>query len=93
MGKQKFLDLVTEVACLDPGCLLIRGFDWIIADCHKLRVTSPYGQELKRTLEIGEVTDFFEFIENLEHAKYVSLIHEGDMESPRVHTGQVFDGT
>jgi len=40
-GKQKILDLVTEVACLEPGCPLILGFDWITAHCDKLRVTSP----------------------------------------------------
>jgi len=30
-GKNKTLDLVTEVACLEPGCPLILGFDWITA--------------------------------------------------------------
>jgi len=37
------------------------------------------------------VTDFSEFDEILEHAKYVYLIHVGEMESPRVPTGQAFD--
>jgi len=91
LGKQKILDLVTEVACLEPGCPLILGCDWITAHCDKLRVTSPYGLELKGALEIKEVTDFSEFDEILEHAKYVGLIHEGEMESPRVPTGQAFD--
>jgi len=90
-GKEKILVLVTEVACLEPGCPLILGFDWITAQCDKLRVTSPYGLELKRALEIEEVTDFSEFDEILEHTKYVGLIHVGEMESPRVPTGPVFD--
>jgi len=90
-GKQKILDLVTEVACLEPGCPLILGFDWITAHCDKLRVTSPYGLELRRALEIEEVTDFSEFDEILEHAKYVGLIHVGETDSPRVPTGQAFD--
>jgi len=90
-GKKKIFDLVTEVACLEPGCPLISGFDWIIAQCDKLRVTSPYALELKRALEIKEVTDFSEFDEILEHAKYVGLIHVGEMESPRVPSGQAFD--
>jgi len=87
LGKPKILDLVTEVACLEPGCLLILGLDWIAAHCDKLRVTSPYGLELKHALEIEELTDFSEFDELLEHAKYVGLIHVGEMESPRVPTG------
>jgi hypothetical protein len=37
------------------------------------------------------VTDFSEFDEILEHAKYVGLIHVGKMESPRVPTGQAFE--
>ena len=90
-GKQKILDLVTEVACLRPGCLPILGFDWITRHCDKLRVTSPYGLELKCALEIEEVTDFSHFDEIQEHVKCVSLIHTGEMESPRVPTGQVFD--
>jgi len=90
-GKLKLLALVTEVACLEPGCLLILGFGWITAHCAKLRVTSPYCVELKRRLEIEEVTDFSEFDEILEHAKYVGLIHMGKMEFPRVPTSQAFD--
>jgi len=39
---------------------------------YKLRVTSPYGLELKCGLEIEEVIDFLEFGEILEHAKYVA---------------------
>ena len=89
--KEKILDLVTEVVCLEPGCPLILGFDWITADCDKLRVTSPYGLKVKRALEIAELTDFSEFDEMLEHAKYVGFIHVGEMESPRVRTGQMFD--
>jgi len=46
---------------------------------------------LKRALEIEEVMDFSEFDEIPEYAKYVSLIHVGKMESPRVPTGQAFD--
>jgi len=42
-------------------------------------------------LEIVEVTVFSEFDEILEHAKYVGSIHVGEMESPRVPTGQAFD--
>ena len=42
-------------------------------------------------MEIEEVTHFSEFDEILEHAKYVGLIHVGEMESPRVPTGQAFD--
>jgi len=90
-GKQKILDLVTEVACFEPGCQLILGFDWITAQCDKLRVTSPYGLKLKRALEIEEVMDFTKFDEILEHAKYVGLINVGEMESPRVPTAQGFD--
>jgi len=90
-GKQKNLDLVTEVASLEPGCPLILGFDWITEHCDKLRVTSPHGLELMRALEIEGGTDFSEFDEILEHAIFVSLIHVGEMESPRVPTGQVFD--
>jgi len=60
-GKQKILDLVTEVVRLEPGCPLILGFDWITAHCDKLRVTSAYGLELKHALENEEVMDFFEF--------------------------------
>jgi len=56
--KQKILDLVTEVACLKPGCPLILEFHWITAHCNKLRVTSSYGLKLKRGLEIEEVMYF-----------------------------------
>jgi len=90
-GKQKILDLVTEVVCLEPGCPLILGFDWITWHGYKLRVTSPYGLELKRALEIEEVTDFSKLDEIPEHAKYVGLIYVGKMESPRVPTSQAFD--
>jgi len=82
LGKQNFLDLDTQVVWLEPGCLLSLGFDWITAHCDKLRVTSYYCLELKRALEIEEVTDFSEFEEILAHAKYVSLICVGKMESP-----------
>jgi len=74
-GKNKTLDLVTEVACLEAGCALILGFNWITAQWDKLRITTPYGLELKRALEIEEVTDFSEFGEILEQSSYVSLIH------------------
>jgi hypothetical protein len=87
-GKDKTLDLVTEVACLEPGCPLILGFDWITAQCDKLRVTTPYGLELKRALEIEEVTDFSEFGEILEQSSYVGLIHVGEWESRRLSTGK-----
>ena len=59
--------------------------------CDNLRLTSPYGLELKRALEIEEVTDFSKFDEILEDAKYVGLIHKDEMEPPRVPTGQSFD--
>jgi len=88
-GKNKTLDLVTEVACLEPGCPLILGFDWITAQYDKLRVTTPYGLELKRALEIKEVTDYSEFGEILELSSYVSLIHVGKWESRRLPTGKV----
>jgi len=42
-------------------------------------------------LEIEEVSDFSEFDEILEYGKYVGLIHVGEMQSPRVPTGQAFD--
>jgi len=88
-GKNKTLDLVTEVACLEPGCSLILGFDWIRAQCDKLRVTTPYGLELKRALEIEEVTDFSEFGEILEQSSYVGLIHVRKWESRHLSTGKV----
>jgi len=92
LGKQKILDLVSEVACLEPTCTLMLGFDWITGHCGKLKVTSNYGLELKRSLEIEmEVMDFSEFDNILEHAKCVSLIHVCEMESPRVSTGQAFN--
>jgi len=50
-GKNKTLDLVTEVACLEPGYPLVLGFDWITVQCDKLKVTTSYGLELKRALE------------------------------------------
>jgi len=37
-----------------------------MVQCDKLRVTTPYGLELKRALEIEEVMDFWEFGEILE---------------------------
>jgi len=89
--KPKILDLATEVVCLEPGCLPILGLDWITAHCDKLKDTSSYGLDLKCTLEIEEVMDFSEFDEVLEHAKYIGLIPVGEMESPRVPTGQTFD--
>jgi len=90
-GKQKILDLFTEVVCLEPGCARILGVDWITAHCDKLRFNSPYGLEVKRALEIEEVTDFSEFDEILEHVKYVGLIHMGGMEYPQVPNAQAFD--
>ena len=90
-GKQKILDLVTEVMCLEPGCPLILEYDSITAHCDKVRVTSPYCLGLNCAFEIEKVTEFSEFDEILEHAKYVGLIHGGEMESPRVSSGQVFD--
>ena len=76
-GKNKTLDLVTEVVYLEPGCPLILGFDWITAQCDKLRVTTPYSLELKRALEIKEEIDFSEFGEILEPSSYIGLIHVG----------------
>jgi len=90
-GKQKTLDLLAEVVCLEPGCPLILWLDWIPPHCDKLRVTSPYSLEPKRTLEIEEERDFSEFDEILEDAKHVRLIHVGERESPRVSPGQVID--
>jgi len=89
LGKNKTLDLVTEVACLEPGCPLILGFDWITVQCDKVRVTTSSGLELKRALEIEEVTDFSEFGEILEQSSYVSLIQVGKWESRRLSTGKV----
>jgi len=88
-GKNKTLDLVTEVACLEPGSPLILGFDWITAQCDELRVTTTYGLELKRALEIEEVRDFSEFDEILQQSSYVGLIHVGKWESRRLSTGKV----
>jgi len=88
-GKNKTLDLVTEVACLEPGCLLILGFGCITAQCDKLMVSTAYGLELKRALEIEEVIDFSEFGEILEQSSYVSLIHVGKWKSRRLSTGKV----
>jgi len=89
--KRKTLGLGNQVACLDPGCPLILGFDWITAHGDKLGVTSPYRLELKRAFKIAEVKDFSEFDEILEHAKYVQLIHVGEKESHQAPTGQAFD--
>ena len=55
LEKSKTLNLVTEVACLQPGCTLIIGLDWITAQWDKLRVTTSHGLDLKRALEIEEV--------------------------------------
>jgi len=60
-----------------------------MVQCDKLRVTTPYGLELKRALEIEEVTDFSEFGEILEQSSYVSLIHMGKWESRCLSTGKV----
>jgi len=76
-GKNKTLDLVTEVAYLKPGCALILSFHWITTQCDKLSVTTSYGLKLKRALEIEEVTDFCEFGEMLEQSSYVGLKHVG----------------
>jgi len=83
------LDLVTEVACLEPGCPLILAFDWITAQCDKLSVNTPYGLELKRAVEIKVVTDFSEFDEILEQSSYVGLIHVGKWESRHLSTSKV----
>jgi len=77
------------VACLEPGCPIILGFDWITAQYDKLRVTTPYSLELKSALEIEEVTDFSEFGEILEQSSHVGLIHVGKWESRRLSTGKV----
>ena len=89
--KQKILDLVTEVACLEAGCPLILGFDRITAQCDKLRVKSPCSLELKQALELEEVTNISKFNKILEHVRHVSVIHMGEMKSPCVPTGQAFD--
>jgi len=70
-GHDKIFDLVIEVVCLEPGCPLILGFDWITAHCEKLRVTEPCGLDLKHAFEIEEVTDFSAFGEILEQSLYV----------------------
>jgi len=88
-GKNKTLDLVTEVACLEPGCPLILGFDWITVQCNKLRVTTPYGLELKRALEIEEVMDFSEFGEILKQSSYVGLMYMCKWESRHLSTSTV----
>jgi len=88
LGKNKTLNLVTEVACLEPDCPLILGFDWITAQCDKLRVTTPYGLKLNRALEIEEVMDFSKFGEILEQSSYVGLIHVGKWESRRLSTSK-----
>jgi len=88
-GKNKTLDLVTEVAALEPGCSLIFGFDWITVQCDKLRVITSYGLELKRLLEIEEGTDFSEFGKILEQSSYIGLIHVGKWESRCLSTGKV----
>jgi len=88
-GKNKTLDLVTEVACLEPGCPLILGFNWITVQYDKLRVTTPDSLELKRVLEIQEVTDFSEFGEILEQSSCVGPTHVDKWESRRLSTGKV----
>ena len=90
-GNHNILDLVTDVACLEPSRPIILELDRITVHCDKLRVTSPYGLELKRALEFEEVTDFSDFDEILEHAKYDGLEHVGEMVSPLVPTGQAYD--
>jgi len=49
--------------------------------CDKIRVTSLYGLELNCDLENEEVMDLPELDKILENAKYVGLIHVGEMES------------
>jgi len=88
-GKNKTCNLVTEVVCLEPGCPLILGFHWITAQYDNLTVPTPYGLELKRALEIEEVTDFSEFGAILEQSSYVGLIHMGKWESRRLSMGKV----
>jgi len=89
-GKNKTLDLVIAVACLAPGCILILGFDWIMAQCDKPRVTTPYGLELKRALRIEEVMHCSEFSEILERSSCVGLIHVGKWESRHFSTGEAY---
>jgi len=81
LGHDKTLDLVAKAPCLEPGCPLILGFDWITANCEKLRVTEPYGLELKRVFEIEEMTHFSEFGEILKQSQYVGLIHVDEWET------------
>jgi len=88
-GKNQTLNLVTEVACLEPGCPLILGFDWIMAQCDKLRVTTPYCLELKRPVQIEEMMDFSEFAEILELSSDVGLIYVGKGESRYLSTSKV----
>ena len=88
-GDDETLDLVAEVACLDPDCPLILGFHWITAHCEKVRVTELYGLELKRAFVIEEVTDFSEFGEILEQSQYVGLMHLAEWETCRRADGTV----
>ena len=60
-----------------------------MAQCDKLRVTPPYGLELKRALEIEKVKDFCKFGEILEQSSYVTLMHIGKWESRCLSTGKV----
>jgi len=65
LEHDKTLDLVAEVACREPGCPLILGFDRITAHCEKVRVTECYGLELKCAFETEDVIDFLQFGEIL----------------------------
>ena len=83
LGHDKTLDLVAEVACLEPGCRLILGFHWITAYWKKLKVTRPNGLELNCTFEIEEGTDFSEFGEILERSQYVARMHVRELDTRR----------
>jgi len=74
---------------LETRLSLILGFDWIMAQCDKLRVTTSYSLELTRALEREEVMDFSEFGEILEQSSHVGLIHVGKWESRHLSTGKV----
>jgi hypothetical protein len=73
-GRSRDTDLETEVAKLDLDVPLILGLDWITTHCDKIRVTQPFGLELKKPCEIEEVMDYTEFAEKLEGSKWVGMI-------------------
>ena len=86
-GKDRSFNLVAEIASLEPGTPLILGLDWLTEHCEKLVLTAPFGLELKRALDIQEVTDFSDFDEVLANSQYVGLIRIGQWESVKSTDG------